>query len=80
MGLRCEIHRYGCFFGRVVTVHPVTPKSRTIELDDTHVIHEFGRDRWPGAARSRVLRLAWAPLPNRPPIERLDFQPGPARV
>lgn len=52
----------GGFFGRVVTVHAVTPRSRTIELDDTHVIHEFGWDRWPGAARSRVLRLAWAPF------------------
>ena len=30
------------FFERVVTVHPLTPTARTIDLNETHVVYELG--------------------------------------
>lgn len=50
------------FFGRVITVHPIAPNTRRIDLDEVHSIYELGWDRFFGAQRMRKLRLLWAPV------------------
>jgi len=50
------------FFGRVITVHPIAPSTRRIDLDEVHSIYELGWDRFFGAQRMRKLRLLWAPV------------------
>lgn len=50
------------FFGRVITVHPIAPSTRRIDLNEVHSVYELGWDRFFGAQRMRKLRLFWAPL------------------
>lgn len=50
------------FFERVITVHPIAPSTRRIDLDATHSVYELGWDRFFGAQTMRKLRLLWAPV------------------
>lgn len=52
----------GGYFDKVISVHPLATKSRTIQIDGNHELVEFGFDALPGGARWRPLRLAYAPL------------------
>lgn len=52
----------GGFFGKVITVHPFSPITRSIMLNETHEIHEIGFDLIPGAERFRALKYLQAPL------------------
>ena len=52
----------GGFFGKVITVHPFSNKTRSIVLNETHEIHEIGFDLIPGANRFRALKYLQAPL------------------
>lgn len=52
----------GGYFDKVISVHPLATKSRTIQIDESHELVEFGFDSLLGGARWRLLRLAYAPL------------------
>jgi len=52
----------GGFFGKVVTVHPFSPKTKTIKLNDCHEIHEIGFDLLPGSERFHILRCIQYPV------------------
>lgn len=49
------------FFGRIVTVHPRTRRTRWIPVDAHHTIREFGPDAFPGSRYSRLIRIIQAP-------------------
>lgn len=50
------------YFDRVISVHPLARKSRTIPIAAEHELVEFGFDALPFGARFRLLRLLYAPL------------------
>lgn len=50
------------FFESVTTVHPITPKTQVIKLNDTHTVYEFGFDALLGACKSRALKRILAPV------------------
>lgn len=50
------------FFKRCVTVHPLTQRTQTIDINETHVIHEIGFDLIPGSHRHKLLRYLQVPL------------------
>lgn len=52
----------GGYFDRVISVHPLARKSRTIPIAVGHELVEFGFDALPFGARFRFLRLLYAPL------------------
>lgn len=49
------------FFERVVTVHPVAPKTQVIQLNDVHIIYEIGLDLIPGSNKFCLLRYMQIP-------------------
>lgn len=52
----------GGYFHRVVSLHPLARRSRTIPIAPGHDLVEFGFDAFPGGAQSRLLRICYAPL------------------
>ena len=50
------------FFERVVTVHPIAFRSRTIELNEVFVIHEFERNIFGRLSRNRFLKVFYSPF------------------
>lgn len=52
----------GGYFERVVTVHPISFKSRCIELDTVHILYELGLDVFGKGMRYRMLRAIASPL------------------
>lgn len=50
----------GGYFGRIISIHPLARKSRTIEIDKTHQLVEFGFDFFPGGSSSKFLRYIYS--------------------
>ena len=50
------------FFGKVITVHPVARRSRTLRLNECHEVHEIGFDLIAGARKNRFLRCIQYPI------------------
>jgi glycosyltransferase involved in cell wall biosynthesis len=48
------------FFERVITFHPVAPRTRRLKLDAVHTVSEFGLDLLP--IQGRILRLCQRPF------------------
>ena len=45
------------FFNKVITVHPVCSKTRSIILNDSHEVYEIGLDMIPGSEKVRLLKF-----------------------
>ena len=50
------------FFGKVLTVHPVSRRTRSLTLNDQHEVRELGLDLIPGARSYKVLRVVQYPV------------------
>jgi glycosyltransferase involved in cell wall biosynthesis len=52
----------GGYFGKVITIHPVCSKTRSIILNKVHEIYEVGLDLIPGSARLKFLKYLQCPI------------------
>lgn len=50
----------GGYFGKVISVHPLAQKSRTLKIDENHKLIEFGFDYFPGGSKFKILRYLYS--------------------
>lgn len=62
LNMICERDEKG-FFSRVITVHPITPSSRTMDLNDVHRVIDIGLPPWLSfCERSKFFRYLFSPF------------------